>query len=89
MAQQTIENFWNTCEEQLQKYTNEFYNTMGVHRFRVEYKTLDKNPVGTIYSLMMTYKQFKLNRGDGLLHSMHVPEEIITNMKTLLRQIQD
>ena len=61
---------------------------MGVHGFKVEYKVLDKNSVGIIYSLIMTYKQIKLNRGD-VLHSMHVPEKIITNIKTLLRQIQD
>ena len=37
----------------------------------------------------MIYKQFKLNRGDVHLHSMHVPKEVITNIKTLFRQIQD
>ena len=37
----------------------------------------------------MTYKQYKLNCGDVLLSSVHAPEEIITNIKTLLSEIQD
>ena len=81
-------NFLDNFEEQLQKNTDEFNNMMGVHGFNVEYKVLNKNP-GIIYRLMMTYKEFKLNNGDILLHSMHIPEEIITNIKTLLRQIQN
>ena len=57
--------------------------------FKVEYKILDKNPIGIIYSLIMTYQQFTLSQGDVLLSSMHVPEEIITNIKSLLSEIQD
>ena len=88
MAQQSIENFWNICEEQLKLYTNEFNGTMSPKGFKVEYKILDKNPIGIIYSLIMNYQQFTLSQGDVLLSSMDAPEEIITNIKHLLRKIQ-
>ena len=89
MAQQSIENFWNVCEEQLKLYTNEFNKLMSPKGFKVEYKILERTPIGIIYSLIMNYQQFTLSRGDVLLSSMHVPEEIITNIKTLLSEIQD
>ena len=84
MSEHTIEEFWITCEEQLQEYTNDFNITMGVHRFKLEYKVLDKTPVGIIYGLTMSYYEDRLNYGDCLLHSMYIPKEIITNIKTLL-----
>ena len=61
MAQQSIEKFWNICEEQLKLYTNEFNSTMGSKGFKVEYKILDKTPIGIIYSLVMNYHQFSLS----------------------------
>ena len=61
---------------------------MGVHGFKVKYKVLDKIPVGLIYALIMKYQSSELHTGDCLLCSMHLPEEIITNIKTLLREIQ-
>ena len=88
MAQQDIENFWNMCEEQLKLYTTEFNNSMGSKGFKVKYKVVDKTPIGIIYFLTMNYHQFSLNWGDVLLSSMHVPQEIITNIKELLREIQ-
>ena len=48
MAQQSIENFWNICEEQLKLYTNKFNKTMSPKGFKVKYKILDKNPIGII-----------------------------------------
>ena len=33
MTEQNIQDFWKDCEEQLQKYTEEFNHTMGVHGF--------------------------------------------------------
>ena len=89
MAQQNIENFWNICEEQLKLYMKEFNNSMGSKGFKVEYKILDETPIGTIYSLVMNYHQFSLSRGDIFLSSMHVPQEIITNITELLCEIQD
>ena len=88
MTEQDIQDFWTTCEEQLKKYTDKFNNKMGVHGFKIEYKVLDKIPVGLIYTLMMHYQGSKFHTGDVLLCSMHLPEEIITNIKTLLREIQ-
>ena len=88
MTEQNIQNFWTMCEEQLKEYTDKFNNKLGVHGFNVEYKFLDKIPVGLMYALIMKYQDSELHTGDVLLHSMHVPEEIITNIKTLLPDIQ-
>ena len=88
MTEQNIQDFWKTCEDELKKYTEKFNNQMGVHGFKVEYIVLDKIPVGLIYALIMKYQGSELHWPDCLLHSMHLPEEIITNIKTLLREIQ-
>ena len=88
MTEQDIQDFWTTCEEQLKKYTDKFNNKMGVHGFKVEYRVLDKIPVGLIYALLMKYQGPELHTGDVLLCSIHLPEEIITNIKTLLWEIQ-
>ena len=88
MTEQNIQDFWTTCEEQLKMYTDKFNNKMGVHGFKVEYRVLDKIPVGLIYALLMKYQGSELHTADVLLHSMHLPEEIITNIKTLLWEIQ-
>ena len=50
MAQQSIENFWNIYEEQLKLYTKEFNKLMSPKGFKVEYKILEKTPIGIIYS---------------------------------------
>ena len=84
MSEQDIKDFWTMCEEQLKLYTDKFNNKMGVHGFKVEYKVLYKIPVGLIYALIMKYQDSELHTGDVLLRSMHLPEEIITNIKTLL-----
>ena len=88
MTEQNIEDFWAMCEEQLKEYTDKFNNKLGIHGFNVEYKVLDKIPVGLIYALIMTYQESELHTGDVLLRSMYVAEEIVTNIKTLLRDIQ-
>lgn len=88
MAEQNIADFWVMCEEQLKQYTDEFNNRIGTHGFKVEYKVLDKNPVGVTYTLIMTYEESELHTGDVLLQSMHVLQEIATNIKELLREIQ-
>ena len=36
----------------------------------------------------MTYHDNELHSGDVLLQSMHVPQEIVTYIKELLREIQ-
>ena len=53
MAQQDIEFFWNLCEEQLKLYMKEFNDSMGSKGFKVEYKVIDKTPIGIIYGLTM------------------------------------
>ena len=88
MTEQNIQDFWTMCEEQLNEYTDKFNNKLVVHGFKVEYKVLDKITVGLICALIMKYQDTELHTGDVLLHSMHVAEEIITNIKTLLRDIQ-
>ena len=42
MAQQSIDNFCNICEEQLKLYTSKCNKTMSPKGFKVEYKVLDK-----------------------------------------------
>ena len=88
MTEQNIEDFWATCEEQLKEYTDKFNDKLGIHGFNVKYKVLDKIPVGLIYALIMTYQESELHTGDVLLRSMYVAKEIVTNIKTLLRDIQ-
>ena len=61
MAEQSIEKFWNMCEEQLKLYMTEFNNSMGSKGFKVEYKIVDKTPIGIIYFLIMNYHQFSVN----------------------------
>ena len=62
---------------------------MGSKEFKVKYKILDKTPIGIIYCLTMNFHRLSLSRGDVLLSSMHVPQEIITNIKDLLSEIQN
>ena len=61
MAQQNIENFWNMCEDQLKYYTTLFNDHMGPNGFKVEYKVVDKTPIGIIYFLIMHYHEFSVN----------------------------
>ena len=88
MTEQNIQDFWKTCEDELKKYTDKFNSQMGVYGFKVEYIVLDKIPVRLIYGLLMKYQGSELHWPDCLLRSMNLPEEIITNIKTLLREIQ-
>ena len=89
MAQQNIENFWNMCEDQLKHYTTQFNDDMGPKGFKVEYKVVDKMPIGVIYILIMHYHEYSAHRGDVLLTSMYVPQEVVTNLKELLHEIQE
>ena len=58
MAQQNIENFWNMCEDQLKHYTMQFNDDMGSKGFKVEYKIVDKMPIGVCYILIMHYHEY-------------------------------
>ena len=57
--------------------------------FNVQYKILDKTPIGVCYTLIMTYQEHTEHRVDVLLISMHIPQEIVSNIRELLRAIQD
>ena len=81
MAEQNIENFWNMCEDQLKHYTTKFNDDMGPNGFKVEYKVIDKTPIGIIYFLIMHYHEFLVHQGDVLLTSMYIPQEVVTNIK--------
>ena len=89
MAEQNIENFWNMCEDQLKHYTTQFNDDMGPNGFKVEYKVVDKTPIGVIYILIMHYHEYLVHRGDVLLTSMYIPQEVFTNLKELLCEIQE
>ena len=89
MSEQYLHNFWNKCEDQLKHYTTLFNLDMGSKGFKVQYKILDKTPIGVCYTLIMTYHQQTEHRADVLLISMHVPQEIVSNIRELLHAIQE
>ena len=89
MSEQYLNNFWNKCEDQLKHYTTLFNIDMGSKGFKVQYKILDKTPIGICYTLIMTYQQHTAHRADVLLISMHVPQEIVFSIRELLHVIQE
>ena len=89
MSEQRLHAFWNKCEDQLKHYTTLFNIDMGSKGFNVQYKVLDKTPIGICYTLIMTYQHHTENRADVLLISMHTPQEIVSSIRELLRAIQD
>ena len=62
---------------------------MGSKGFKVEYKILDKTPIGICYTLIMTYQEHTTHQADVLLISMHVPQEIVFSIRELLHVIQE
>ena len=88
MAEQNIENFWNFFDDQLKHYMTLFNDDMGPKGFQVGSKIVYKIPIGVIYVLMMYYKEYSAHRGDVLLISMYVPQEVI-RLKELLHDIQE
>ena len=46
MNKENLQSFWEICEHELQKYTEEFNETMGEIGFQVCFQVIDKNPVG-------------------------------------------
>ena len=67
MSEQYLPNFWNKCEDQLKHYTTLFNIDMGFKGFKVQYKILDKTPIGICYTLIMTYLEHTAHRADVLL----------------------
>ena len=89
MSEQYLHNFWNKCENQLKHYTTLFNTDMSSKGFNVQYKILDKTPIGVCYTLIMTYLEHTEHQVDVLLISMHIPQEIVSNIRELLHAIQD
>ena len=89
MSDQYLHNFWNKCKDQLKHYTTLFNLDMGSKGFNAQYKILDKTPIGVCYTLIMTYNQQTEHQADVLLMSMHVPQEIVSNIRELLHTIQE
>ena len=52
------------CEDQLKHYATKFNDDMGPNGFKVEYKIVDKMPIGIIYFLIMHYHEYLVHRGD-------------------------
>ena len=77
MAELNIENFWNFCDDQLKHYTTLFNDDMGPKGFQVEYKIVDKTPIGVIYVLMMHYKEYSVHRGDYSLFLCMFPKKLL------------
>ena len=57
MSEQYLNAFWNKCEDQLKHYTTLFNLDMSSKGFNVQYKILDKTPIGVCYTLIMTYQE--------------------------------
>ena len=89
MSAQYLNAFWNKCEDQLKHYTTLFNIDISSKGLNVQYKILDKTPIGVCYTLIMTYQEHTEHRADVLLISMHIPLEIISSIRELLRAIQD
>ena len=89
MSEQCLNAFWNKCENQLKHYTTLFNIDMSSKGFNVQYKVLDKTPIGICYTLIMTYQEHTENCADVLLISMHTPHEIVSSIRELLRAIQN
>ena len=74
MAQQNIENICNMCKDQLKHYTTQLNDDMGPNRFKVEYKVVDKMPIGVIYILI-------------IMNTQHTEEMYSSLLCTFLRKL--
>ena len=89
MSDQCLITFWNKCEDKLKHYTNLFNIDINSKGFNIQYKVLDKSPLGICYTLNMTYQEHIEHRADVLLTSMNISHEIVFSIRQLLRAIQD
>ena len=89
MSDQRLLAFWNKCEDRLKQYTNLFNIDMSSKGFNVQYKVLDKSPLGICYTLILTYQEHIEHRADVLLTSQNISHEIVFSIRQLLRAIQD
>ena len=89
MSDQSLFTFWNKCEDRLKLYTNLFNIDMSSKGFHVQYKVLDKSPLGICYTLILTYQECIEHRADVLLTFHNISHEIVFSIRQLLRAIQD
>ena len=89
MSDQCLFTFWKKCEDQVKHYTNLFNIDMSSKGFNIQYKVLDKSPLGICYTLILTYQDHIEHRADVLLTSQNISHEIVFSIRQLLRAIQD
>ena len=89
MSDQCLITFWNKCEEHLKHYIRLFNIDMSSKGFHVQYKVLDRSPLGICYTLNMTYQEYSEDRADVLFPYMNISREIVFSLRQLLRAIQD
>ena len=89
MSDQRLLTFWKKCEDQVKHYTNLFNIDMSSKGFNIQYKVLDKSPLGICYTLILTYQERIEHRADVLLSSQNISHEIVVSIRQLLHAIQD
>ena len=89
MSDQCLLTFWKKCEDHVKHYTNLFNIDMSSKGFNIQYKVLDKSPLGICYTLILTYQERIERRADVLLTSQNISHEIVFSIRQLLRAIQD
>ena len=89
---QTIQAICNTFGKSLNntyKLSLQTFNfQMSQKGFQLEYLIVDRNPIGFGYALRMKYKEVIVQQWDYLIPSMDTKQEIVTNIKEMLRNIQ-
>ena len=89
MSDRCLTTFWNKCEDLLKHYTTLINIDMSSKGFNIQYKVLDKSPIGICYILVMTYQEHTEYRADVILPSTHISHEIILSIRELLHVIQN
>ena len=83
-----MQHFWGKSEQYLQTFSSDFNFQMSQKGFQLEYLIVDRNPIGFGYPLRMKYKKVIVQPWDYLIPSMDTKQEIVTNIKEMLRNIQ-
>ena len=83
-----MQHFWEKSEQYLQTCFSDFNFQMSQKGFQLEYLIVDRNPIGFGYALRMKYKEVIVQHWDYLIPSMDTKQEIVTNIKEMLRTIQ-
>ena len=83
-----MQHFWEKSEQCLQTFSSDFNFQMSQKGFQLEYLIVDRNPIGFGYALRMKYKEVIVQRWDYLIPLMDTKQEIVTNIKEMLRNTQ-